>query len=95
VLGPGSQRREHGALLCGVRRIADRSQLVSSLCRWCSFGSAVAGTDANITFYEYGQDGSVLHQTPTKIKVPAVRCIDGGCICREATGLWQYHNFIS
>ena len=37
--------------------------------RWCSFGSAVAGTDANITFYEYGQDGSVLHQTPTKIKV--------------------------
>ncbi len=55
----------------------------------------MAGTDANITFYEYGQDGSVLHQTPTKIKVPAVRCIDGGCICREATGLWQYHNFIS
>jgi len=44
-------------------------QLLSLLRRWCSFGSAVAGTDANITFYEYGQDGSVLHQTPTKIKV--------------------------
>lgn len=53
--------------------------------RWCSFGSAVAGTNAKVTFYEYGQDGSVLHQTMTNIKARKGwcrnRCVDGARIC--------------
>ena len=50
-----------------------RDSFRNCVCRWCSFGSAVAGTNAKITFYEYGEDGSVLHQTTTKMKVGAGR----------------------
>ena len=37
--------------------------------RWCTFGAAVSGTTAKVTFYEYGEDGSVLHRTKIDLKV--------------------------
>lgn len=49
-------------------RAAALSQHVS-WCRWVTFGSKVSGLDAVVSFYEYGQDGRLLHKTPLKIKV--------------------------
>jgi hypothetical protein len=37
--------------------------------RWCTFGSAVSGTTAKVTFYEFGEDGSALHRTRVDLKV--------------------------
>lgn len=36
--------------------------------RWCTFGSAVSGTDANLAFYEFGEDGRLLHKTTHLLK---------------------------
>ena len=44
----------------------------SSCGRWCTFGSGVSGTTAKVTFYEYGEDGSVLHRTKVDLKVRLV-----------------------
>lgn len=36
--------------------------------RWVTFGSAVKGLDAEVTFYEYAEDGKLVHKTAHKIK---------------------------
>lgn len=36
--------------------------------RWVTFGSKVSSLDAVVSFYEYGQDGRLLHKTPLNIK---------------------------
>ena len=37
-------------------------------CRWVTFGSKVNGLDAAVSFYEYAEDGHLLHKTPLDIK---------------------------
>lgn len=34
-----------------------------------TFGSKVNGLDAAVSFYEYAEDGHLLHKTPLNIKV--------------------------
>jgi hypothetical protein len=34
-----------------------------------TFGAKVNGLDAAVSFYEYGEDGRLLHKTPLDIKV--------------------------
>lgn len=36
--------------------------------RFCAFGSAVSGTDANLAFYEFGEDGRLLHKKELTLK---------------------------
>ena len=36
--------------------------------RWVTFGSKVNGLNAAVSFYEYAEDGRLLHKTPLDIK---------------------------
>lgn len=36
--------------------------------RFCTFGSALAGSDANLSFFEFAEDGSLLHKTTHTLK---------------------------
>ena len=36
--------------------------------RFCTFGSAVAGNDANLSFYEFAEDGRLLQKTSHTLK---------------------------
>ena len=37
--------------------------------RWVTFGATVGGNDANVAFYEFGEDGALLHKLVHKLPV--------------------------
>ena len=49
----------------GSTWLADKA---ATECRWVTFGSKVNGLNAAVSFYEYGEDGHLLHKTPLDIK---------------------------
>ena len=49
-----------------------RTSMAVVVCRWVTFGCTSDALNADVTFFEYGEDGSLLHKSSLSVKVPAV-----------------------
>ena len=54
--------------------------------RFCAFGSAVSGTDAEVSFFEFAEDGTQLHKTTRTLKEAGFGFFHDQCVppqCRD------------
>lgn len=56
--------------------------------RFVSFGSAVSGLDANVAFYEFGEDGGLLHKTSHMLKDAGFAFFHDQCVLQRSK-LWS------
>ena len=58
--------------------------------RWVTFGSKVNGLNAAVSFYEYAEDGHLLHKTPLDIKARLINISIWTQLSFLKSLLWQH-----